>query len=168
MLPPPPCCRQGLFLPLPGPFRLIPVQGLAQCSPISWTFFSHASSGHGLHCLKVSPALSLPTPGPGGQSRWYRAQALESHRFGFESQFPHWFNSLSLAFSSVTQGSKWLSHDVVKIIEEGHPNSYLLLRVDMYQVPGSSHPLRKPTRYVSCLAQCLAHSRFSTCIVPTP
>lgn len=37
---PPCCCCQGLFSPLPGPFRLIPEQDLAQSSPISRTFFS--------------------------------------------------------------------------------------------------------------------------------
>ena len=62
--PPPCCCCQGLFSPLPGLFRLIPEQDLAQSSPTLPDIFFCDSSGRGLNCLELSPALSLPAPCP--------------------------------------------------------------------------------------------------------
>ena len=56
--PPPCCCCQGLFSPLPGPFRLIPEQILAQSSPISWTLFSMLP----LAVDSVSWSSALPCP----------------------------------------------------------------------------------------------------------
>lgn len=155
LLPPCPCCYQGFLSPLLGHFGLIPEQSQAQCRPISWTFFLVLPLAVGSIARRSalpgsSQFLALGAGGGGegaGQSRWCRAPAVGSHRFGFESPSPHRFTCLSLPYPSVTQGSGCLCHEVVKIIEENDHNITVMRditfpRDDMYQVLGSFRPLQ--------------------------
>ena len=156
--PPCPCCYRGFLSPLLGHFGLIPERSQAQCRPISWTFFLMLPLAMGSIARRSAlPGSSqfLALGGGAGQSRWCRAPAVGSHRFGFESPSPHRFTCLSLAYPSVTQGSECLCHEVVKIIEENDHNITVMRDVtfprdDMYQVLGSFRPLQ--TRRGACNA----------------